>query len=517
MSKPISTALAADFRTPILFLALFAGAASGPRSAAPLAAQTAPLRLTLDQAVEMAREGNPGFQTNLNDRNIADWDVRAAYAALLPSASLGGGVSWQGSGDQTIGTLTAGQLGFGDQPDFYTSSYNLSLGLQISGAALYAPGQAQAARERTSAQVRAAAVTLEQQVATAYLEVLRQQEEVALANSQRERSTFNLRLAEARRDVGEASQLDVQQASVQVGRSDVTVLLAEQALRTARLRFLQILGLELNRDFELVTDFELLPPTWDPLEVYNMALSGNPSLEVQRRARQVADYDVSISRSRYFPSLSISTGFGGFAREASDVGFEIRRTQAQIAGRIASCEQQNELFSRLADPLPTQDCSRFAFTDEMRRSIIEENDVFPFGFTNSAPSVSLGVSLPIFQGLSRQRQLEASNAARQDLDFQIREQELALRADIAVGLGRVETAYQSALIEESNQGLADEQLRLAREQYAVGLISFADLVDAETVKAEADRARIAAIYAYHDALIALEATVGASLRNGSQP
>ncbi len=51
------------------------------------------------------------------------------------------------------------------------------------------------------------------------------------------------------------------------------------------------------------------------------------------------------------------------------------------------------------------------------------------------------------------------------------------------------------------------------ERYRLGGISFIDLIEAETVKAQADRARIAAIYAYHDAITNLETVVGTGLRN----
>lgn len=468
---------------------------------------------TLEDALRIARENNPAFARARNDETVADWNLRSAYASLLPSASFGSGISWQGSGDQTLGTLTAGQLGFGDQPDFWTSSFNLSLGYQLDGATILAPGQARAEQSRTRAQIRGAEADLERQVTTAYLDVLRQREEVVLARQQLDRARFNLRLAEAQRDVGQVTPLDVQQAGVQVGRAEVALLRFEQALETARLRLLQQLGVALTRDFELVTDFELAEPGWEAPELYARAVESNPTLRQQRSAWEVSDYDVRISQSRYLPSLSISTGIGGFAREATNTDFLIRQAQVQVASRIAQCEQQNELFSRLTDPLPLQDCSRFAFTDEDRRAIVEKNDVFPFDFTRSAPSVSLSLSLPIFQGLGRQRQLEAAEVARRDVGEQIREQELALEADIAVAVGNVRTAYESALIEERNQELADAQLRLAREQYTVGLLAFVDLVDAETVKAEADRARVSAVFAYHDAITQLEAIVGTALRN----
>src|SRR5690606_17332161 len=130
------------------------------------------------------------------------------------------------------------------------------------------------------------------------------------------------------------------------------------------------------------------------------------------------------------------------------------------------------------------------------------NDQFPFRFERSPLTLSLQVSLPIFTGLSRQRNVEAAQVQREDLREQLREQEIALRADIAIGLANVRTAYESAVLEETNRALAEQQLRLARERYQLGEITFVDLVDAQTVLAQAEADRLAAVYAYHDLVTA---------------
>lgn len=468
--------------------------------------------LSLEEAIALARRNNPGYLAATNDREVADWDVRQAYGALAPSASVSGSLSWQGTGEESFGSFTSEQLGFANQPSFYSSSYNLGLQYRMDLATLFAPSQAEANRDRTVADIRAAALDLDRRVTLAYLEVLRQEEEVTLARQELERARFNLRLASAQRDVGTVTALDVQQAEVQVGRAEVTLLIAENALRSSRLRLNQTMGVELDRPVEPSTDFGLAPPDWTEDQLYARALRRNPTLESRRGSLRASDHGVTMARSSYWPSLSLSAGWTGFTREASSTDFAIAQARSQAANRIAQCEAQNELFSRLTDPLPPRDCSQFVFTDSDRNSIVSGNDVFPFDFERSPPRASLTVSLPIFQGFSRQRQVEAAQASRRDARHLLREQELALRADLSVGLGEVRTAYQSALIEERNQAFADEQLRLALERYRVGTISFVDLVEAETVKAQADRARLAAIYTYHDAITNLEVVVGTELR-----
>ena len=219
-----------------------------------------------------------------------------------------------------------------------------------------------------------------------------------------------------------------------------------------------------------------------------------------------------MAKSAYFPSLSLRATTSGFTRQASSSDLNIQQAELQAQGSIQNCLVTNDLYSRLAAPLPPQDCSQLAFTDADARNIESGNRGFPFGFTGQPATVGLSISLPIFQGLSRQHQISEAQVRVEDLDLNLREQELALRADIATTLATVETAYRAALIEEQNQTLVDEQLRLATERFAVGLADFLEVTEAETSKVEADRLQIVAIFAYHESLANLEAVVGTSFR-----
>ena len=481
--------------------------------ASPLEAQEAvPSSLSLDEALEIARTTNPGFIQTRNDEALADWNVRQAWGALMPSASANVGASWQGGGEQRLGSLTLGDLGFGDQPSYYFSNYGISLGYSVDWATIQGPKQSKADRRTTLAQIGMAESSLVTQVTTAYIEVLRQQDAVRIAEQQLANSEFNLRLAQGQLEVGSVTPIDVGQAEVQVGRSEVTLLQMRNFLDTSRMRLLQFMGLPVVQDFEPSTTFELTEPTWDLATLTQAALSGNPDLLTRRSSSEAADISVSSAKSAYLPSLSVQTGWSGFSREASSTDFQIAQAQGQVAGSIASCVRTNDLYSRLANPLPPIDCTQLAFTDEQRNAIVSANDQFPFGFVGSPPSIGLTLSVPIFQGLSRQRNLEAARLQRDDVAQQVREQELAVQADLAIGLANARTLYQSALLEERNSELADQQLRLARERYQLGAVTFIELIAAQTGLAQAEADRIGAEFMYHDSVTNLEALVGAPLR-----
>jgi outer membrane protein len=143
--------------------------------------------------------------------------------------------------------------------------------------------------------------------------------------------------------------------------------------------------------------------------------------------------------------------------------------------------------------------------------IREGNSLFPFGYQRNPFSASLTVSLPIFDGLSRERQVEQARIARSDAQLQLRSEELRIRTEVATALGTARTGARSAELEARNAELAEEQLRLARERYRVGAASYVELQEAETLKARADRAYLSALYQFHESLAALEAAVGRPL------
>ena len=73
------------------YLALILALLTVPR---PAPAQDAtPLALTLEQALDIAHRNNPNLQATRNDETLADWEVRSAYGALLPSATTSAGLS----------------------------------------------------------------------------------------------------------------------------------------------------------------------------------------------------------------------------------------------------------------------------------------------------------------------------------------------------------------------------------------------------------------------------------------
>ena len=75
-------------------------------STTALRGQVAPDALTLEKAIEIAKANNPSFLSTQNDMSSANWQVREAYAAFVPSLRTSVFGSWQDAGAQRFGTVS---------------------------------------------------------------------------------------------------------------------------------------------------------------------------------------------------------------------------------------------------------------------------------------------------------------------------------------------------------------------------------------------------------------------------
>jgi outer membrane protein len=471
--------------------------------------------LTLAEAIELARRNNTGFLTTQDEIVNADWAVRESYGALLPGASASTSFSWQDAGTPRFGIFNASDFGFASSTSYLSSSYSLGLNYQLSGSSIMAPGREKAARRATEANIDAAGHALEADVKHAYLAVLRARDGVTLARQELGRADENLKLAQARVTVGQAIPIEGKQAEVERGRAEVALLQAQNLYQTEKLRLGELLGVPLADDATLTTEFVVSDVPWSADELVQMALAQHPAIRASRANIDAANTTVRMARSAYIPSLNLQAGWSGFTRQAGSESFLLDQARGQLEGQRANCQLFNNISSGLGQPLPgyPSDCSRFVLTPDAESAILSGNDVFPFDFSKEPLSVSLSLSLPIFEGFSRERQIEQAKVAARDADRRMRGDELRVRTQVNIAYLDVATARQSVDLEVRNRDLADEQLRLARELYRVGVNTFFELQEAETVKARADRAYLQAVYTFHDGLATLEAEVGRSLRS----
>ncbi|HEX6693197.1 MAG TPA: TolC family protein [Longimicrobiales bacterium] len=467
--------------------------------------------LTLEEAIRLARINNPTYRAVTNDATSADWAVREAYAGLLPSFGVNGNMNYYAAGEERVGN--SGAI-VSTNPASYTSSYSIGGSLQLSPNTFLDMSRARANRTATDARIAAAEYSLAADVTRQYVTALRTADEVKLREQELETAKTAERLAQARYDAGAAPRLDVAQAEVSSGRAEVALLQANSAARAQRRALLQLMGVDLDHDVQLTSTFTVAAPTWSLQELQAWATQSHPSITAARAQVSASKAASRAANLSYLPTFNLSGGVGGYTRAIADDDALLSMAESGVANARENCEANNELSARLTSPLPgyPQDCSRFVFTDSDRRDALAANSMFPFNFTKNPASFGLSMSFPIFNGFTRERNVQEARAAAQDASYAARAEELNRRAQVANAYDALQTAYSTVALEDRNTAAAAEQLRLAQERYSLGAGSIVELMLAQSTKAQADQARLAALYSFHENFAALENAVGRPLR-----
>ena len=482
-------------------------------SGAPAGAQEVQGTLTLDDAVRLARRNNPAFLQTANDEDPATWAFRESLGSFLPSFTTTMQGQYLAPGIPSTGIYTGSDFGIGST-DYYFSGYNLNLGYSLSGSSFFEVGSARANQNATKARVGAAEYDLESAVTAQYLIALRARDGVEVSQRQLDRARENQELAQARVDVGAAIPTDGKQAEVERGRAEVALLEARSLLRTEKLRLLEQIGVNVAGEYELASEFGVFEPTWDRDDLVDRALAVHPSLLAYRAQESAGKAQVRQAWSGYFPSLYFQASWSGRAREIGDTDYLVGQAEGSVVGRRQNCEFWNGVAAGLTQPIDAYpaDCSNYVWSDAQEAAVLRANNVFPFDFRSEPLSLYLQVSLPVFQGFTRQRQVAEARAASEDARLNRRAEELRLQTAVTQAYDELMTAVEVVEIEGRNREVATEQLELAQERYRLGAAPFLELLEAQSSMAEAERDLLDAMYRFHGAIWALEAAVGERLR-----
>ncbi len=455
---------------PIVSLLLVAVAALN------VGAQAAPTStLTLDQALEIAAKNNPQYQQALLGRNRAQAQVRAAYGTLLPSADASGSLGFREGRPQNFGGVS-----FGATSDIVSSSWNLSANSRISWNTFNQIRRANASLDAADADVTAAQFQLSAQVQQQFLLALQTQARADFQDTLVVQQRLQLELTQARAGVGSLTSLDVKRAEVGLGQQEVAALRARNTADVAKLQLYQQLGVPMPEGVKLSAELAVTPLTMTVADLLETARRVNPALKAANARATAAQASVNAARGEYTPTLSFSANVSAFTQKQLDFIANPAHTPAQDSAARAAF--------RIA------------------------NSAYPFDFTRNPYSLSMGLSIPIFDGFGRETRLQEANAGREDARYSVRRQELQLTADVTSAYVTLQAALRAAELQQRTAATAREALQLAEERYRVGATTFVDLTTARSEYERAETDRIDAVYEFHRAFAALENAVGRSLR-----
>ncbi len=499
----------------IFFFALLALTIAAPLNGQQRNIPNVPSSLTMDDAISLGTRWNPGHRQIANNRGPAAWGVRNSFANFLPSLTVNGGYGITGAGVQNFGTTE-----FRSAPT-QGSSYGINLNWSLDANTLVQPGLQRAQLHSAEASILSSEITIATNIARQYLVVLQAQDEVELAEAVMARNDEAVRLAEARRGVGQGTLLNLRQAQVVKGQSEVRLLQERQDIRVEKLRLFELMGISSMDNMESVALTDSFPVERIPYgleELLSLAHSENPQLNSLRSTEASAGWGVTSAKVNWYPRITANMRWSGFTQgltNTADVDNRVLNAIAQAAQAQAACQEQNSrdaLLNTIGGSFTPSDCTGFGFTPSMETEIRSSATPSIFDFRRNPFSFSVGISIPIFSNFSRPLQVSQAHAQQEDAREAVRALELQLETNVSQAYYQMETNFQTIAIQERNRVAAGEALRLATEQYRLGSGGYIALQDAQVAAEQAEFDYIQALYTFHQSIAALEASVGRHLR-----
>ena len=293
MSHRIATPLAAGL------LALSFSAQAPAQTAAPAGA---PLRITLQDALALARKNEPKYHSSLTAAGVAREDRAQSRDALLP------GVNFTTSDLYTQPNSTGVKFIANNMPHEYVSQGNIHQVLDVSSFASYRRSVALAAVAKAQAVVasRGLVVTVMQR----YFGVAAAEQKLVAARRTSGEGDKFLQLTKDLEKGGEVAHSDVIKAELQMQDRHRQFLEAQLALLNARLDLAVLLFPDFNDNFELADDLHATVPLPPLAEFEAQAARENPEIRAALAGVQAAGHDVTAARAGYLPSIGLDYWYG---------------------------------------------------------------------------------------------------------------------------------------------------------------------------------------------------------------
>jgi|SRR5579864_130613 len=437
------------FMSMVLVLAAITAGARAQQTtaqAAPASTQ-APVTVTLQDALAMARKYNVEYNAALTDQGVAHQDKVQARAALLPSVTYNNQALYtQGNGTHTNTAIFIANNAVHE----YISQGNVHEAVGLSDLANYRRERALEAVARAKAEIAARGLVVT--VVQAYYGLIAAQRKYASTQQAATEAQRFFDVTQKLEKGGEVAHSDVIKSQIQYQGQQRDLREAQLTMEKSRLDLAVLLFPDFNENFSVVDDLDLGPPLQGFDEFQRAAEAKNPDLRAARFSLQAAKSDLSGARAGYLPSLGLDYWYG------------IDSTNFAVNG--------------------------------------------PNGTSNLGSSASATVNIPIWNwGITHSKVVQADlkrKQAQRELSFAQRK----LLAEIHSAYDEAQAALSELELLKSSAELAAESLRLTTLRYQAGESTVLEVVDAQNTLTQARNAYSDGVVRYRTALAGLQTLTG---------
>ena len=263
----------------------------------------APVVITLQDALQRARNLDTTYRTALTAAGLAHEDHVQARAALLPSVTYDNQFLYtQGNGTPAARFIANNGV------HEYISQGNAHEQVSFGQFADLSRTAAAEAVARAGAEVAARGLVTTV-VKTYYAEVVARRKYANAQLAAEEAQRF-FGLSQKLEQGGEVAHSDVIKAQLQANDAKRALREAELEMNRSHIELAVLVFPDFNQNFSTVDDLHLPPPLPAMQEVEQQAKAKNPQLYAAMQALRAAGYEVRASEAAYLPTLSLDYFYG---------------------------------------------------------------------------------------------------------------------------------------------------------------------------------------------------------------
>ena len=412
------------------------------------------LRITLDQALEIALSEN-------NTVKIADMTVektgyakKGSYATLYPNINISGSyqrtllkqVMVMEMPNPITGETQTAEIKMGRDNNISTSA---SASLPLVNASLWESLKLSGMDvEMAVEQARSSKIAMVKQVKQAFYAVLLAQESYNVMSQVYENAQKNFEKTDQRFNVGKASEVERLRAQVTMLNAEPNVSSAENAVLLATWQLKAVMGIDLGTEVEVVGNLndyteEMLTPYASEDD-----LSGNSSLLQLDIQDRMLESTLRMQKRQYIPTLAASINYN---------------------------------YSAMGD-------------DELR------------WFPSSTAALSL--SIPVFDGLQKHYAIKQTKVTRNMLALQREDTERNLRIAIRNYNDQMALCVKNYEAANATVSIAQKSYDISEKMFEVGKATQVELNDAQVSLMQAQLTQAQAVYDFMVTKASLDELIG---------
>ncbi|WP_168193934.1 TolC family protein [Pontibacter sp. SGAir0037] len=421
------------------------------------------LRLTLEETVESAISGNPDVLLAQLSVKRANSQLRAVNGGFLPQVGIDGQytrnlkrpVFFLPAGSNFPGAGGGGSEGVTVIEAGSDNSYQLAAQANVPIYSRELILNSRAAKTAVNVNERGLDISrndIRMQVKKAYYDVLLAQESLkvlqqSLQNAQRNFENTRNQFAQEL-----VPQYDVIRSEVQVENIRPDILQAENSLEAATSNLKLLANIPDEIPVVLVQTLQEFLNSSNTELLTSFGVENNPSLKQLDVQEMLQEQQVQVQQSSYFPSVS---AFGNYAYQSQANNFNFREY----------------LWVRTS-------------------------------------GVGLQLSVPVFQGFVRSRQIEQAKLDLEQVQIQKQYMSKSLTIQAKNALNRVKRARAALAAQEKNIAQAQKGFEIAQVSYRSGVGTFIDANDAELALTQSRLSYLEVVYEYLNAIADFEQLTG---------